>query len=479
MACAKFETHLRKAKTRANDDPWVAVGSICDLYTPAEFWNNLQHGGYGADQLLEALRGVEWRSASRGQVCPRHFLFIEGEIKLIPDRSYFSRPRWRTVKPTRRDILRAAGAIALLPGSLACAPPRQQPQSTGRPLHELAEAAGLFYGAAAFLPEIQPGSPVRLLLERECSHIVPEMELNWDHLVTEGDHLRMDEYADRVRQMGKSLHGHTLLWHNSTPRWVQDALQEKPDWNIVASHIRSTIARYGPEIEYWEVINEPLDTGYREDGLRGASFLKAFGPEYIGMALEEAGAADPSAKLLINEFSLDYDIPVERERRHHMLRLLERLLKAGIPLHGLGVQAHLDLQKGPFSQRIFADFLTEVSDLGLEILITELDVRESDLIATPAERDQRVAEHVTEYLDVAMDQRALKGVITWGITDRHSWLELTEKDLARFPDAWQDGSGPGLNRGLPFDSDLRPKPMYEALAGAFQKRAKHFERPAS
>jgi endo-1,4-beta-xylanase len=303
------------------------------------------------------------------------------------------------------------------------------------------------------------------------------MELNWDHLFNEGDHLRMEEFAALVGEMGKSLHGHTLLWHRSVPRAVQDQLSLDPNWQIVASHIGATIERYGGEIRYWEVVNEPIDTGYRDDGLRGSIFLDAFGPDYIRRALETAAAADPDAKLLINEFGLDYDIPVEQERRHHLLRLLESLLEQGVPLHGLGIQGHLDLQKQPFSQRSFADFLSEVASMGLELVVTELDVRERDLVEPPEVRDRLVAEHVTEYLDVALDQQALTGVITWGITDRHSWLMLTEEDMARFPGAWQDGSGPGLNRGLPFDADLAPKPMYNAIAAAFRRRAGQFLSP--
>jgi len=372
---------------------------------------------------------------------------------------------------SRRRAISLAGAAGIVPGTSATGQSRKNLQPLDRPLQELAAAAGLFFGAAAFRSEIQRESPVRPLYERECSLIVPEMELNWDHLVTEIDHQRMADYAGLVRGMGKSLHGHTLLWHLSVPQRVQDALGETPDWRRVASRIRSTVEPYGRDIKYWEVVNEPLDPGFRDDGLRGSVFLKAFGPDYIHKALEEAAAAAPNAKLLINEYGLDYDIPAENDRRRHMLRLLEKLLNAGAPLHGLGVQGHLDLQKGPFSQRVLSDFLAEVSGMGLEIVITELDVREQDLVQTPAVRDQRVAAHVGQYLDAALDHAAVRGVITWGLTDRHSWLELTAEDMARFPQAWRDGSSPGLNRGLPYDSDLRPKPMREAIAAAFQRRA--------
>ncbi|MNJ57906.1 Endo-1,4-beta-xylanase A precursor [compost metagenome] len=108
--------------------------------------------------------------------------------------------------------------------------------------------------------------------------------------------------------------------------------------------------------------------------------------------------------------------------------------------------------------------------MGLELVITELDVRERDLVQPAAVRDELVAAHVGQYLDAALEHPAVKGVITWGISDRHSWLQLTAEDIGRFPGAWSDGSSPGLNRGLPYDSDLRSKPMREAIARAFQRR---------
>jgi endo-1,4-beta-xylanase len=83
------------------------------------------------------------------------------------------------------------------------------------------------------------------------------------------------------------------------------------------------------------------------------------------------------------------------------------------------------------------------------------------------DRDMMVADEVNRYLDILLDAAPVKGVSTWGISDRHSWLEVTEEDYARFPGAWQGDTGPGLNRGLPYDAAMRPKMMYAAIAKAF------------
>jgi endo-1,4-beta-xylanase len=82
------------------------------------------------------------------------------------------------------------------------------------------------------------------------------------------------------------------------------------------------------------------------------------------------------------------------------------------------------------------------------------------------ERDRLVGDEVRRYLDVVLSHRGVIGVTTWGLSDRHSWLEVTLDDYARFPGAWANGGGPGLNRGLPLDASMRRKPMYFAIREA-------------
>ena len=113
--------------------------------------------------------------------------------------------------------------------------------------------------------------------------------------------------------------------------------------------------------------------------------------------------------------------------------MLERLRKAGAPLNGLGIQAHLDLGKGPLSSASLAGFLAEVAALDLDIVITELDVKEFDYTRSAAERDQAVADLVRRYLDAALQERAVKGVVCWGLSDRQSWLTVTDQGPGALP----------------------------------------------
>ena len=57
---------------------------------------------------------------------------------------------------------------------------------------------------------------------------------------------------------------------------------------------------------------------------------------------------------------------------------------------------------------MFKRFLADVADLGLSILLTEFDVNDTRTPADEPSRDQAVADHAARYLDVALDEKAVK-----------------------------------------------------------------------
>ena len=375
-----------------------------------------------------------------------------------------------TDRPTRRTCLLAAAGLALAAkgwGTNAWA------AGAGASLARMAAEAGRYYGSAVRIERIGRDGDYREAILRECAYLTPESDLKWTNIEPRRDEpslAPMDDLMSFARANGMKVRGHTLLWDRSVPDWARDSLLEYKDWGPIRKHLASVLARYGDAIEQWDVVNEPIETGARTDGLRESIFLRAFGPDYIRRALDDARMFAPRASLMINEYGLDYDIPVERDRRYLCLKLLERLKSAGAPLDAVGIQGHLDLAKSPFSQKVFGDFLQEIANLGLQIVITELDVKEHDYRASTEDRDRRVAEEVKRYLDVAFAQPAVKGLISWGLSDRYSWLEVTKEDYARLAGAWKEGDGPGVNRGLPLDSSMRRKPMYRAIEAAFKRQ---------
>lgn len=341
--------------------------------------------------------------------------------------------------------------------------------SSGVTLQAAAAHGGRFFGSAVRINELSTEPDLRETTLRECWQLVPEYEMNWNEIEPSYGQLsfgKMDDLAAFAIRNGKVLRGHMLLWHLSVPEWATEILATRPDWDLISRYFASVIPRYGDVISWWEVVNEPIDTGHRMDGLRENIFLKAFGPDYISRALHEARIFAPRGQLLVNEYGLEYDNTEQRDRRYLLLKLLERLKESKTPIDGFGMQSHLDLRKGHVSRTALVSFLRDVADLGLSIIVTELDVKEADYVASVAQRDRMVADETRRYLDIVLSEPNVIGVTTWGLSDRHSWLEVLPEDYARFPGAWRNGGGPGLNRGLPFDSSMRPKPMYYAIRDA-------------
>jgi endo-1,4-beta-xylanase len=339
---------------------------------------------------------------------------------------------------------------------------RSEPSLSG-----LAGGSGRHFGAAVRIDQIAGDQAFQDLVLRDCSSLTPEIALNWDCLEWNKGELNFapaDQLLRFASLHGMEVHGHNLIWDQSTPQWAKAEITKDRDWTLVSDHIALIVGRYADQITQWNVVNEPIDTETGEDGMRKTTFQRAFGSGYVARALREARAHAPAARLIINEYGFAYDNPTEADRRRAFLRLVRSLKKEQAPLDGVGLQTHLDLSKGKLAQGAVRSFLRELADCGVDITITELDVKEYDHGAPLDERDRRVADETRRFLDIALAEPAVRGVVTWGLSDRHSWLTENPSQAQRAP----DGSLL-LNRGLPYDDQYREKPMYWAVSKSLQR----------
>lgn len=334
------------------------------------------------------------------------------------------------------------------------------PMQTEASLTGAAVLSARYFGAAVRIDQLRSDPALETAVRRDCAYLVPEIHLNWNSIEWNKGQYNfdpIDQLLDFADLHSLKVRGHTLIWNPSTPDWAIEEMLRHKDWRLISDYFGRVMGRYQDRIDEWEVVNEPVDTETGANGLRLTAFHQAFGPTYIERALEEARARAPSARLLINEYGFDYDNPVDQARRETFIQLLRRLKASGVPLDGVGVQAHLDLAKGPLKPQIVTEFLQRIADLGLDITITEMDVKECDYQAPIAQRDRLVADETKRYLDAALLQPAVRGVVTWGISDRYSWL--SEGDGAGHP-AEPGAPALPLNRGLPYAENYAPKPMY-------------------
>ena len=101
-----------------------------------------------------------------------------------------------------------------------------------------------------------------------------------------------------------------------------------------------------------------------------------------------------------------------------MLNLLDGMLARGVPIHGIGLQAHLRAdQATALGDKSYEAFLGELARRGMKIFVTELDVQDGTLPADTGARDQAVAQIYRRFLSATLRQPAVRGIVTWGLAD--------------------------------------------------------------
>ena len=367
--------------------------------------------------------------------------------------------------PRRRRVL--AGGLAALGAAKFAAFRSVAGAAEAESLKRLAAEKGLIYGTTISARQITRDPAFIGLVAREAGLVVPENDMKWQDINRgapgDDDYSRADTIAGFAVESGMVLRGHNILWYFRTPQWFFTLPGREAKERAVVERIKTLVGRYRGIVHSWDVVNEPIEPkDGRADGLRQAVFLEALGPGYLDLAYRLTRETDTKARLVVNEYNVELDTPEHEARRVVLLDLLRRMKKAGTPVDAVGIQAHLTAVGGPpFSPERLRRFFSDIAALGLTIEITELDVTDEAAPADIAARDQLVADTYRRFLDAALDEPAVKMVVTWGLSDRHSWIVRRETNEAK----WRKDGLP--SRPLPFDAGLNPKPALTAMAEAF------------
>ena len=376
------------------------------------------------------------------------------------------------VRTRRSVLLGAAGAAAGLAGVTGVgaaqdATPRATP-ITRLPLWQTAWEHGIVFGTSTTTWQLEDTDYARLVAH-EAAILFTEDDLLWWRLRPTPDSALDFQYADQFMAFAEQhqqlvLAAHLVWDEGFGEEWTEDDLwrmDEETARGLILETIETVVGRYRGRVAAWVVVNEAIDA-HEEDGLRrDYPWYETIGPSYIAESFHAAHAADPDALLLLNEFGFETDDEFDSaaDKRAKALLVLDQLLEADVPVHALGVQAHLEADDfaGKFDAEGYRQFLSEVADRGLKILITELDVLDDGLPEDVVERDAAVADAYRLYLDTALAEPAVAALITFGLSDRYTWLQ---EDYPREDEA--------PRRPLPFDDELQPKPAYEALQSALE-----------
>lgn len=329
---------------------------------------------------------------------------------------------------------------ALLLGSVAVA------SGQAPTLKQAAQARGLLVGGAvsgALFDDLDPDYADTV--SREYSVIVSENGMKWKALEgTQNEFVYglADATVAWAQARGLTVRGHTLVWHDSVPAWVYQLRTPQEMQAALKNHITSVVTHFGPKVMMWDVVNEAVSDALGHP-LRANSPFALAGPDYIGQAFRWAHAANPAAQLYYN----DYGAEGLNGKSDAIYALVRGLKARGVPISGVGFQAHLDANFSVKDAGMLEN-LRRFRDLGLDVQLTEVDVTLPAGGATPA----NLARQAQVYRDLMTACLSVKcsAFLMWGVND---------------PSSWRAGGQPLL-----FDADYAHKPAYGAVLSALQRR---------
>jgi endo-1,4-beta-xylanase len=240
---------------------------------------------------------------------------------------------------------------------------------------------------------------------------------------------------------GLRVHGHALIYFQQSivPDYLANFSGSKADFEAqVKTHIQTLVGQFKGRVASYDVVNEMLDdfkgTRYFNNYIDGFYLNDAGYEDFIGKCFRWAHEADPDALLFYNEAKLEFTDP---KRLNDLLTLVQNLQAAGVPIHGIGTQMHVDVH---YPLANIENTLRKLAATGLKVHISELDVSVNEdangagnlnyTSLTP----QLAAAQREMYRQIALTYRAEVptaqqwGITCWDLMDHVSWLLQFRKE---------------------------------------------------
>jgi endo-1,4-beta-xylanase len=258
------------------------------------------------------------------------------------------------------------------------------------------------------------------------------------------------DYTDKVLDWCKdhsiTCKGHPLVWDYADPRWLPHEFKEIRQ--LSHDRVRDCVARFKGRLNIWDVVNEPTHLG-RFKTRMGEWAISLGAVPYVKEHLKIARAANPQAKLLVNDYRTDPPY----------YKILDALREDGKPLFDtIGIQSHMHHGVWPLAR------IWQVCDT-FEKLSTPIHFTETTIVSGPflgrdpkrrtnafadeekwgestAELEARQAGQVEMFYTTVFAHPAVRGLTWWDFSDAGAWKRAAAGWLRK---------------------DMSPKPAYDRL----------------
>lgn len=314
--------------------------------------------------------------------------------------------------------------------------------SYGAVLRDLGQNHGKLIGSCANQGHLAEQQYAQIL-GQQFSVITPENEMKWaatqpargQFTFTQGDAI-----VNFATSHNQKVRGHNLAWGEDNPSWLTSGnFNATTKQNLLKTHIDTVVGHYKGKVICWDVVNEAILDNPANGNVYKQNVWYPAVPNYIDLAFQWANQADPNVKLFYN----DYSAEGSGAKPDAVYNLVRSMKQRGIPIHGVGLQYHVSLQYSPNIQQVITN-IQRITDLGLEVHITEMDV---SIQGGSGSQAQMLAAQATVYgsvMKACLGNAKCTAFVSWGFTDKYTWLNSNQMPLL-------------------YDTNYQPKPAYDTL----------------
>lgn len=254
------------------------------------------------------------------------------------------------------------------------------------------------------------------ILKENFNYAVHENALKWyDCEAKQGvvDYYRADRIWEICNELGIPMRGHCIFWEKDdfVMSWVKELNNDQLRAAINKRAVGVT-KHFKGRIEEFDLNNEMIN---------GEFFKRRLGYGIINEMAYMAKAGNPDVKLYVN----DYGILVERGfNAGSYMDQIENLLANGVPIEGIGCQAHFVASRKNDSTGLAVTTAEHVQKTLNRLAKFDLPIKITECLFM-ADTEEGMAEELKWFFPICFAHPKVEAILMWGFWEGDHWVPKT------------------------------------------------------